>query len=292
MRFLYPETRAFRLRRLYPLFRSPPLKPITPLLFGLVVVASCTFSQSENTPAETPEPAAAAAAERPTLPTPTAGAPAGKASPAGEAALDPAGISRRYMGRQIARIMGQESAAHFERATREREERPDILLEELDLRPTDVVADIGAGTGYFTFRLAPLVPQGMVYAVELQPQQMLRLTNEVMARKLPNVKPVHGTTQTPNLSVNSVDVVLLVDTYHEFAYPKEMMASISRALKPKGRVVLVEYRAENAAIPVKAVHKMSFEQCKKELLAAGLAYREARETLPRQHMLVFEKLPE
>lgn len=252
-------------------------------------MAGCTFSQSENTPAN-PAETTGAAAERPSLPAP--GAAATPATPPADAPLDPNGISRRYMGRQIARVMGHESAAYFERPAREKEERPDLLVQELHLRPTDVVADIGAGTGYLTFRLAPLVPQGQVYAVELQPQQMLRLTNDVMTRRLTNVKPVHGTTQTPNLPANSVDVVLLNDVYHEFAYPKEMLASISHALKPKGRLVLVEYRAENAAIPVKAVHKMSFGQCKKELTAAGLAFREARETLPRQHLLVFEKTPE
>ncbi len=275
------------------------MKPSTLLLLGLAFGTSCTFSQTENVLTETGD-SAAAAAERPALPTPGA-APAsatastargGAAAPSSEAPLDPAGISRRYMGRQIARLMGHESAAYFDRPTREREDRPDILLKELNLRPTDVVADIGAGTGYLTFRLAALVPQGKVYAVELQPQQVLRLTNEVMARKLSNVKAVHGTTQSPNLPANSVDLVLLADAYHEFTYPKEMMAEIIRVLKPKGRVALVEYRAENAAIPMKAVHKMAFEQCKRELTTAGLTYREARETLPRQHLLFFEKLPE
>ena len=196
------------------------------------------------------------------------------------------------MGRQIARVMGHERAAYFERPAREREERPDLLLQELDLRPTDVVADVGAGTGYLAFRLAKLVPRGRVYAVELQPQQMLLLTNEVVRRELTNVKPIHGTTQSPNLPINSTDVILLNDAYHEFAYPNEMLAGILRALKPKGRVVLVEYRAEDDALPIKAVHRMSIEQSKKELTAAGLVFRGARETLPRQHLLIFEKLPE
>lgn len=269
------------------------------LIVGLAFGAGCSSSQSENTPAN-PE-AGKAAAERPTLPanarraipaaTTIASATDGGAA---EAAFDPAGISRRYMGRQIARVMGHESNAYFGRATREKEERPDLLLQELHLRPTDAVADIGAGSGYLTFRLASLVPKGTVYAVDIQPQQILLLTNEVMQRGLSNVKPVRGTTQTPNLAPNSVDVVLLNDAYHEFAYPKEMMTAIVRALRPKGRVVLVEYRAADDDVPasIHGIRRMSIEQGRKELTAAGLAYREARETLPRHHLMFFEKAPE
>ncbi len=275
------------------LFRLFPVNPIVSrCVLGLALLAGCTSTQSENTPSDAA--ANVAPSERPSLPKAraTPAPPVFAPAPAADAPLDPNGIARRYMGRQIARVQGHESAAHFERATREAEERPDLLLKALNLKPTDEVADIGAGTGYLSFRLAPLVPQGQVFAVELQPQQMLRLTNDVMSRRLTNVKPVHGTTQNPNLAPNSVDVALMVDAYHEFAYPKEMLAGVVRALRPKGRVVLVEYRAEDAKIPVKAVHKMTTEQCRKELTAAGLAFREARETLPRQHLLIFEKLPE
>ena len=271
---------------------SSPLVPRVACVAGLALLAACTSSQSENTPANSPQEAFATR-ERPSLPT-AAPAAAKPAAPAADAPMDAAGIARRYMGRQIARVIGHENAAHFDRPAREREERPDILLQELNLKPTDVVADIGAGTGYLTFRLAPLVPKGKVYAVEIQPQQMIALTNAVMNRRLSNVKPVHGTTQTPNLDPNSVDVVLLNDVYHEFAYPKEMMAAIVRALKPKGRVALVEYRTDDPNVPasIKPVHRMSVEQCRKELTAAGLAFRETRQTLPRQHLLFFEKLPE
>ena len=269
------------------------MKPIffVPLL---TLLAGCSFSQSENTPSANPSEQAA---ERPSLPgtaAPLGGVASTKpsADPAAEAPLDPAGIARRHMGRQIARIIGHESTAWLDRPAREREERPEVLLQELGLKPTDVVADIGAGSGYLTFRLAPLVPQGTVYAVEIQPLQMLALSRQVMDRRTTNVKPVRGTNQNPNLAPNSIDLVLLNDVYHEFAFPKEMLAEIKRALKPKGRVALVEYRAEDPGIPVKALHKMTLTQCRQELTDAGFAYRGARQTLPRQHLLFFEKLPE
>ena len=269
------------------------------LLFGLALGAGCSTSQNENSPTDAGGGDAAAAAERPRLPTSvrptpgTTGAAGATAAPTeAEAPFDPTGISRRYMGRQIARVLGHENNAYFDRPAREREERPDLLLKALNLRPTDLVADVGAGTGYLTFRLAPLVPQGTVYAVEIQPQQMLRLTNDVMSRGMANVMPVRGTTQSLNLAPNSVDVVLLNDAYHEFAYPKEMLSSITRALRPKGRVVLVEYRPEATDISLSPVHRMSIGQARQELTAAGLTFRSAPEILPRQNMLIFEKLPE
>lgn len=274
------------------------------MFLGLYWLASCTSSQSEN---QAPNAAPVAAAERPTLAPPPAPAvpPAATSSTApelipaitpttteDEVPFDPAGISRRYMGRQIARILGPENADFFDRPTREREERPDLLIKELNLKPTDVVADIGAGTGYLTFRIAPLVPQGRVYAVELLPQQILHLAKEVTARRVTNVTPVRGTTESPKLAPKSVDLVLLVDTYHELAHPKEMMVEIARALKPRGRVVVVEYRIEDPAVPGLAVHKMNAQQVKKELFAARIGFREARDVLPRQHLLIFEKLPD
>lgn len=206
--------------------------------------------------------------------------------------LDPNGIDKVYMGRQIARVMGHEGAAWLERPAREQEERTDLLLQELPLHPNSIVADIGAGTGYLTFRIAPLVPRGKVFAVDIQPEMLAALEQKKAALHLPNVQPVRGTERSPNLPPNSVDLALLVDVYHEFAFPKEMMTSIYRALKPGGLVALVEFRAEDPSVPIKAVHKMSVAQARRELEALGLVFREARQKLPQQHLLLFEKSPE
>jgi SAM-dependent methyltransferase len=269
------------------LFRLKNLFPVS--LLALALAAGCTFSQKEDSPGTPFE----SALERPALPAGSKKAPvSATTATAAEGPFDPAGISRRYMGRQIARVMGHESTTWLDRPTREREERPDVLLKELRLKPTDVVADIGAGSGYLTFRIAPLVPQGKVYAVEIQPTQMLALSRQVVDKKISNVKPIRGTNQNPNLAPNSVDLVLLNNAYHQFAFPKEMLAEIKRALKPKGRIALVEYRAEDPSIPVKPIHKMTLTQCRTELTEAGFAYRDARQTLPRQHLVFFEKLPE
>ncbi len=248
------------------------------LALGLTLSSACTTgSKSENNAAEANAPAALERPGLPTLDTATAG-------------LSPDGIPRRYMGRQIAHIVGYQSVAWLDRAERARQERPDLLLKELNLKPTDVVADIGAGTGYLTFRLAPMVPQGQVMAVDIQSQLQTMLVRETMDRKLTNVKVIRGTNQNPNLPEAAVDVMLLVDTYHEFAFPKEMMMALRTALKPGGRVVLVEYRAEDIALTqIKPLHKMSAEQIKHEMASVGLRFKEEREGLPQQHMLVFVK---
>lgn len=196
------------------------------------------------------------------------------------------------MGRQIARVMGHEGADWLERPGREREERTDLLLQELPLHANSVVADIGAGTGYLTFRIAPLVPGGQVLAVDIQPEMLAALEQQATARHLSNVQPVRGTERSPNLPPNSVDLALLVDAYHEFAFPREMMTAIYKALRPGGMVALVEFRAEDPSVPIKAVHKMSVAQARRELQAVGLVFREAREKLPQQHLLLFEKSPE
>jgi precorrin-6B methylase 2 len=242
-----------------------------------LATACTTGSKSENNAAESNAPAALA---RPGLPAPdTTTAP-----------LSPDGLPRRYMGRQIAHIVGYQSVAWLDRPERARQERPDLLLKELALKPTDVVADIGAGTGYLTFKMSPLVPKGQVLAVDIQSQLQTMLVRETMQRNLTNVKVIRGTNQNPNLPEAAVDVALLVDTYHEFAFPKEMMMAIRAALKPGGRVVLVEYRAEDIALTqIKPLHKMSADQIKHEMASVGLRFREEREGLPQQHMLVFVK---
>lgn len=204
-------------------------------------------------------------------------------------ATDPNGISKYYMGRQIAHVMGHEGADWLERPNRQEDERTDRLLHEMKLRPTDVVADIGAGTGYFTFRISPLVPRGKVLAVDIQPQMIAELNAGKVRRKTPNVEPVLGTTDDPNLPAGQVDLVLLVDAYHEFDHPREMMRAIRTSLSPTGRVVLAEYRAEDPSVPIKRIHKMSVEQVVKEMNAVGLELADSVGVLPQQHLLFFQK---
>ena len=206
------------------------------------------------------------------------------------AAHDPNGIGKFYMGREIAHVMGHQAADWLERSEREKEERTSLLIEALKVRPGDVIADIGAGTGYHTRRLAPKVaPGGRIYAVDIQPEMLALLTNTMAQMKITNVVPVLGTIDNPKLPANSVDLALMVDVYHEFSHPYEMMEAISRSLKPGGRVVLVEFRAEDPDVPIKAVHKMSEAQAKKEMAAHPLEWVETINVLPWQHIIVFKK---
>ena len=199
------------------------------------------------------------------------------------------GTGKFYMGREIALVMGHRGAGWLERPSRETEELPGRVVQALELQPSDVVADIGAGTGYFTFRIAPQVPTGRVFAVDIQPE-MLDIVRERMGEQgLDNVVPVLGTPEDPNLPPSSTDVALMVDAYHEFSHPREMMTAIVEALKPGGRVVLVEYRGEDPTVPIKPLHKMTEAQARREMEAVGLRWRETRDFLPQQHVLIFEK---
>ncbi len=158
-----------------------------------------------------------------------------------DAAYD--GIGKVYLDREISQVMGHLGAEWLERPDREQEERTDLLADALALKPTDVLADIGAGTGYFSFRLAKLMPQGRVLAVDIQPEMIEYLNDNKRKNNAPNVEPVLGTITDPKLPANSVDIVLMVDAYHEFSHPREMLDAVVKALKPGGRVVLLEYRA-------------------------------------------------
>lgn len=202
---------------------------------------------------------------------------------------DPDGIGKFYMGREIAWVMGHQAAAWLERPDREETELPQRVVVEMDLKPSDVVADIGAGTGYFTFRISPLVPQGKVFAVDIQPE-MLAIIEERRDRfKAKNVVTLLGTEQDTRLPSESVDAVLMVDAYHEFSYPVEMIASIFKALKPGGRVILIEYRGEDPDVPIKKLHKMTVDQARNEMEAAGLRWSRKKDFLPDQHFMIFEK---
>ncbi len=203
---------------------------------------------------------------------------------------DPNGISTYYLGRQIAHVMGHEGAGWLERSGRQQEEGTDLLIKALNLKPTDVVADLGAGTGFFSFQLARRVPRGRVLAVDIQPEMIAALQASKRRLKVTNVHPLLGTTTDPALPADSVDLVLIVDAYHEFDHPREMGRAIRRALRPgTGRLALVEYRAEDPSVPIKRIHKMSVEQARKEMAAVGLTFVETIETLPQQHLLVFQR---
>jgi SAM-dependent methyltransferase len=198
------------------------------------------------------------------------------------------GIGKRYMGREISHVMGHQGARWLERPEREREEGTDLLIAELGLEPTDIVADIGAGTGYFVFRISPLVPQGQVLAVDIQ-QEMLDIIESRAAGTADNVSTVLGTVTDINVPDSSVDLILLVDAYHEFSHPREMGRSMFRALKPGGRVALVEYRAEDPSVAIKPLHKMSQEQAIREMEALGLRWAATSDRLPQQHLMFFTR---
>lgn len=203
---------------------------------------------------------------------------------------DPDGIGKFYEGREIAQVMGHEGADWLERPERDAEEQPDLLMRRLNLEPGMVIADIGAGTGYFTRRLARKVgTTGKVMAVDIQPEMLEWLTNQMAQAGISNVTPVLGLTTTPRLPESSVDLALMVDVYHEFDFPFEMMRGICDSLKPGGRVVFVEYRAEDAAVPIKPLHKMTEAQVKREMSALPLQWVETVRALPRQHIIVFQK---
>jgi ubiquinone/menaquinone biosynthesis C-methylase UbiE len=199
------------------------------------------------------------------------------------------GIGKVYMGREIAQVMGHLGAGWLERPDREREEQPTKAIELMALKPTDVVADIGAGTGYFSFRIAKKVPKGKVLAVDIQ-KQMLDIMNRIAKREgVMNVEPVLGTIEDPNLPEAGVDLALMVDAYHEFDHPREMMVAIVKALKPGGRVVDIEYRGEDPDVEIKPHHKMTEAQAIKEMTAVGLRHVKTFNDLPQQHLMIFKK---
>lgn len=200
------------------------------------------------------------------------------------------GIGKSYLGRDIPYVMGHEGADWLERSERGDEEGTSKLIPLLKLKPTDVVADIGAGTGYFTFRMASEVPEGKVYAVDVQPEMLDRIRARITSGKVRNVQPVHGSIGSPRLPSNTIDLMLLVDAYHEFALPREMGQQMVWSLKPGGRIALVEYRAEDEKVPIKALHKMTVAQARKEMELLGLRFVSVDSTsLPWQHLMIFEK---
>ena len=205
-------------------------------------------------------------------------------------AASPDGIGKFYLGREIAQVMSFHGAQWLERPERVEEERPDLLLSALELKPGMTVADIGAGTGYYSWRMAQRVGAGgTVYAVDIQPEMIKLLERQMSQRGAANVKAVLGGLTDPRLPPASIDLALMVDVYHELEYPYEMLAAIVRALKPGGRMVFVEFRAGDAAVPIKPLHTMSEAQVRKEASVHALQWEKTARDLPWQNAIVFRK---
>jgi ubiquinone/menaquinone biosynthesis C-methylase UbiE len=200
------------------------------------------------------------------------------------------GIGKRHEGREIAQVMGWQAAPWLEREEREKEERTSVLIEDLGLKPGMVVADVGAGSGYLSRRMAPLVaPGGRVVAVDIQPEMLALLAKVAADPRYTNIQPLAGGADDTHLPPGSVDLAIMVDVYHELEYPYEVLESIVRALKPGGRVAFVEYRGEDPAVPIKALHKMTERQVRLEAEKHALVWERTGKRLPWQHLVVFRK---
>jgi len=202
---------------------------------------------------------------------------------------DPNGIGKWYMGREIAHVMGYQGIYWLERPEREEEENTSILIKNMAIRPNDTVADIGAGSGYHVFKMAKKTESGLVYAVDIQDEMLEAIDTQKQKKGFRNIELIKGSEQSVNLPENSVDKVLLVDVYHEFNYPIEMIASIKKAMKDDAKLFLIEYRGENDRIPIKKIHKMTLKQAVKEMDYAGMKLERNIKNLPWQHCMIFVK---
>jgi predicted methyltransferase len=200
------------------------------------------------------------------------------------------GIGKTYMGREIAHVMSFHGAPWLERPERTSEERPELVLAALELKPGMAVADLGAGSGYYSWRMARRVGDtGIVYAVDVQPEMIRLLGKQMAERGVANVKPLLGIPADPRLPEGQLDLVVMVDVYHELEYPYEVLASVVRALKPGGRVAFVEYRGNDPSVPIKALHTMTEAQVKKEASAQSLEWVKTVADLPWQQVIVFRR---
>ena len=199
------------------------------------------------------------------------------------------GTGRFFFDREIALVMGHLAANWLERPTREREERTSMLVELLGIEEDSRVADIGAGTGYFTFPIAKKASNGVVHAIDIQPEMLEFIEARKRVEKIANIRPVLGAIDDVRLEPDSIDLAFAVDAYHEFSHPWEMLVSIRQALRPGGRLILVEFRLEDPEVPIKRLHKMSEAQARRELEAAGFEWVRTDSSLPRQHVLIFRK---
>jgi len=199
------------------------------------------------------------------------------------------GRGRYYMGREIAHTMSHLGAGWLDRPEREREERTDLLLDALPLQPDSVVADIGAGSGYFSLRIAPRLPEGRVLAVDIQPEMLAIIGDRASDAGIDNIDLVLAEERSPGLTPRTVDVAFMVDAYHEFEWPREVMQSLYAAMRPGGSVVLIEYRAEDPWVPIIPVHKMTAAQVQLEMEAVGFNFVRNLDVLPQQHYLEFAR---
>jgi SAM-dependent methyltransferase len=199
------------------------------------------------------------------------------------------GTGKVYMGREISQVVSQHAIGWLERRDREGEEKPSLVMDHLELPKDGVVADIGAGSGYFSFLIAPQVPEGKVIAVDIQQEMLDFVEGKKKLKKVSNVETHLGTIEDTKLTEDTVDLAILVDAYHEFSHPREMAVSILKGLKPGGRLVLLEYRGEDPSVPIKPLHKMTVKQVRSEMEAIGFEFSEVRDFLPIQHFLVFRK---
>ena len=199
------------------------------------------------------------------------------------------GIGKWYMGREIAYVMGFEGIGWLERSDREKEENVSNLIQNMRIKSNDTIADIGAGSGYHAFRMAPLAKKGLVYAVDIQVEMLMAIEKSKESSKIRNIETILGSEKSVFLAKNSVDKILMVDVYHEFNFPVEMIASMKKALKPSGQLFLIEYRGEDPGVRIKKIHKMTKKQAVKEMEVAGFKLKENIDNLPWQHCMVFVK---
>jgi ubiquinone/menaquinone biosynthesis C-methylase UbiE len=193
-------------------------------------------------------------------------------------------------GRRIAPVMGASGADWLDRHERESEEQPDKAIAELNLKPGMFVGDVGAGTGFYSLRIAKVVgPNGTVYANDIQPTMLDRLNTNASAQHVSNIVTILGTESDPKLPVGKLDLVILVDVYHEFSRPQRMLGRIRESLKPDGRLVLLEYRKEDPSVPIRPEHKMSVQEVKAEVTPEGYRFEKVVDTMPWQHIIFFRK---
>jgi len=211
------------------------------------------------------------------------------ASPYTTCPASPDGTGKVFHGREIAQVMGHPALGWLERENREDEEAPSKAIAALNLKEDAVIADVGAGSGYYSFRISPKVPKGKVIAVDIQPEMLDFLKKKSKELGVTNVEAHLGSVDGLKLPAASLDAVLMVDAYHEFSQPAEMLASMKLSLKPGGRIFLLEYRAEDAKVPIKTHHKMTEAQARLELEAAGFKFISNSAVLPWQHFLIFER---